>query len=169
MSRRIERRFYAKRAAAMRKSARSKIRMRRGHGNAPRRTLTRECLPQLEWCFCVPCETRLPNLFHRKKACVHLVLEFFRPAVTGCQLRCADSTIHHALPLLRQLRLRLRHAGCAALGETPSGAKDYFFSGYNLMLRKNTSAPSDWNKIFPLEGNACEPSLANFPLTNCLT
>src|SRR6266446_5469152 len=52
---------------------------------------------------------------------------------------------------------------------TDCGVKDHFFSGYNLMLRKNTSAPSDWIKILPLEGNACEPSLANFPLTNCLT
>jgi len=63
----------------------------------------------------------------------------------------------------------LGRAECADLTETPSGVNGYFFSGYNLMLRKNTSAPSDWNKIFPLGGNACEPSLANFPLTNCLT
>src|SRR6266481_6976266 len=68
-----------------------------------------------------------------------------------------------------KVRVNARGGDACIAERTDCDAKDYFFSGYNLILRKNTSAPSDWNKIFPLEGNACEPSLANFPLTNCLT
>ena len=36
-----------------------------------------------------------------------------------------------------------------------------FFNGYSVMLRKNISAPSDWNNILPAEGYAADPWLAN--------
>ena len=37
------------------------------------------------------------------------------------------------------------------------------------MLRKKTSAPSDWKRILPLAGNASLPSLASLPFTYCHT
>src|SRR6266852_4540072 len=70
---------------------------------------------------------------------------------------------------LGKVRVSARGGDACIAERAHCGVKDYFFSGYILILRKNTSAPSDWNKILPLDGDASEPSLANFPFTNCLT
>src|SRR5580698_8300797 len=52
----------------------------------------------------------------------------------------------------------------------PAHVRDFgYFSGYTLMLRKKTSAPSDWKRILPLAGKASVPSLASLPFTYCHT
>jgi hypothetical protein len=45
----------------------------------------------------------------------------------------------------------------------------YGFNGNSLIFRKKTSAPSDWIRIFPLDGCASEPSFTNLPFRYCFT
>src|ERR1043166_5404384 len=41
---------------------------------------------------------------------------------------------------------------------------NYFFNGNNSIRRKNTSAPSDWNRILPFVWLALVPTLTTLPL-----
>src|SRR5713226_3745727 len=63
----------------------------------------------------------------------------------------------------RQRRVPARPCGGCCPDRT-AGVRHHFFNGNNSIRRKNTSAPSDWNRIFPLVWLEFVPALTTTPL-----